>query len=136
MRPAWAHACGCKSRCELVTVSKAKRNCVRATECGKEAWSINRLSVDKNRIEGVAEQGERARNNKMTGETALVDGKSSAVADVPSSKDALVRGQVYQTARGPASLGWWAVPTISPSGALFIRRGRMTMPLAALTPGQ
>ena len=32
MRPAWAHTCGCKSRCELVTVSKAKRNCVRATE--------------------------------------------------------------------------------------------------------
>jgi len=42
VRPAWAHTCGCKSRCELVTVSKAKRNCVRATERGKEAWIVNR----------------------------------------------------------------------------------------------
>ncbi len=60
MRPAWAHTCGCKSRRELVTVSEVKRNCTRATECGKEAWSINRESMDKNRIEGVSKQGEQA----------------------------------------------------------------------------
>ena len=60
MRPAWAHTCGCKSRCELVTVSKVKRNCVRATERGKEAWSVNREPMNKNRIEGVAKQGEQA----------------------------------------------------------------------------
>ena len=62
--PAWAHTCGCKSRCELVTVSKVKRNCVRATERGKEAWSINREPMNKNRIEGVAKQGERAEYRK------------------------------------------------------------------------
>eukprot|EP01031_Cornospumella_fuschlensis_P025276 gene25276-30524_t len=56
----WAHTCGCKSRCELVTVSKVKRNCVRATERGKEAWSVNREPMNKNRIEGVAKQGEQA----------------------------------------------------------------------------
>jgi hypothetical protein len=33
---------------------------MRATECGEEAWSINCEPMDKNRIEGVAEQGERA----------------------------------------------------------------------------
>ena len=60
VRPAWAHTCGCKSCCELVTVSKVKRNCMRATECGEEAWSINRESMNKNRIEGAAEQGEWA----------------------------------------------------------------------------
>ena len=64
MRPAWAHTCGCKSRHELVTVSEAKRNCVRATERGKEAWSVNREPMNKNRIEGAAKQGERARNCK------------------------------------------------------------------------
>ena len=64
MRPAWAHTCGCKSRCELVTVSKVKRNCVRVTERGKEAWSINREPMNKNRIEGVAKQGEWARNHQ------------------------------------------------------------------------
>jgi len=33
---------------------------MRATECGEEAWSINREPMYKNRIKGVAEQGERA----------------------------------------------------------------------------
>lgn len=64
VRPAWAHTCGCKSRHELVTVSEAKRNCERATDRGKEAWSVNREPMNKNRIEGVAKQGERARNRK------------------------------------------------------------------------
>ena len=64
VRPAWAHTCGCKSRCELVTVSKVKRNCVRATERGKEAWSVNREPMNKNRIEGAAKQGEWAMNHK------------------------------------------------------------------------
>ncbi len=64
VRPAWAHTCGCESRCELVTVSKAKRNCVRVTERGKEAWSVSREPMNKNRIEGVAKQGEWAWNHK------------------------------------------------------------------------
>ena len=64
MRPAWAHTCGCKSRCELVTVSKAKRNCVRVTERGKEAWSVNREPMYKNCIEGAAKQGERVMNRE------------------------------------------------------------------------
>jgi hypothetical protein len=37
---------------------------MRATECGKEAWSINHEPMDKNRIEGAANQGERARNRE------------------------------------------------------------------------
>ena len=60
VRPAWAHTCGCKSRCELVTVSEVKRNCMRVTDCGEEAWSVNREPMNKNRIEGAAEQGEWA----------------------------------------------------------------------------
>ncbi len=60
MRPAWAHSCGCKSRRKLTKTSEAKRNRMRATECGKEAWSANHEPMDKNHIEGVADQGERA----------------------------------------------------------------------------
>ena len=45
-------------------MSEVKRNCMRATECGKEAWSINHEPMDKNRIEGAANQGERARNRE------------------------------------------------------------------------
>ena len=60
MRPAWAHSWRCKSSRELVTVSEVKRNCIRVTECGKEAWIVNREPMYKNRIEGAVEQGERA----------------------------------------------------------------------------
>ena len=60
VRPAWAHSCGCKSRRKLITANEAKRNCERATDRGEEAWGISCEPMDKNRIEGVAEQGERA----------------------------------------------------------------------------
>ena len=39
VRPARAHSCGCKSRRKLITANEAKRNCMRVTECGEEAWS-------------------------------------------------------------------------------------------------
>ena len=50
VRPAWAHSYGCKSRRKLITTSEAKRNCMRATECGEEAWSEIREPMDKNWI--------------------------------------------------------------------------------------
>ncbi|EON15015.1 hypothetical protein C266_03148 [Pandoraea sp. SD6-2] len=37
---------------------------MRATECGEEARSVNRELMDKNRIEGAAEWGERACNRE------------------------------------------------------------------------
>jgi hypothetical protein len=37
---------------------------MRVTECGEEAWSVNRESMNKNRIGGVARQGEWARNHE------------------------------------------------------------------------
>jgi hypothetical protein len=64
VRPAWAHSWRCKSSRELVTVSEVKRNCTRVTECGKEARSVNREPMNKNQIEGDAEQGERAENRE------------------------------------------------------------------------
>jgi hypothetical protein len=64
VRPAWAHSWRCKSSRKLVTASEVKRNCMRATECGKEAWSVNREPMDKNRIEGAAEQGEWAKDHE------------------------------------------------------------------------
>jgi hypothetical protein len=48
----------------LITTNEVKRNCVRATDRGKEAWSVSREPMDKNRIEGDAEQGERARDRE------------------------------------------------------------------------
>ena len=45
-------------------MSEVKRNCGRVTDRGKEAWSINHEPMEKNRIEGAADQGERARNRE------------------------------------------------------------------------
>ena len=64
MRPAWAHSCGWKSRRKLITANEVKRNCMRVTECGEEAWSINCEPMNKNRIEGAAEQGEWANGHE------------------------------------------------------------------------
>ena len=64
VRPAWAQSCGCKSRRKLITTSEVKRNCMRATECGKETWSVNCEPMDKNQIKGAAKQGERALNRE------------------------------------------------------------------------
>ena len=65
VRPAWAHSCGCKSRRKLITANEAKRNCARVTERGEEAWTVNRESMNKNHIEGAAEQGERQKAAKL-----------------------------------------------------------------------
>ncbi len=64
VRPALAHSCGCKSRHELVATNEAKRNSMRATECGEEAWSVDREPMGKKLREGAAEQGERAKNRE------------------------------------------------------------------------
>ena len=56
MRPARAHSWRCKSSRKLATVNEVKRNCGRVTDRGEEAWSVNREPMDKNRIEGAAEQ--------------------------------------------------------------------------------
>ena len=45
-------------------MSKVKRNCVRATERGKEARSVNREPMNKNRIEGAVKQGEWATSHE------------------------------------------------------------------------
>ena len=73
VRPAWARSWRWKSSRELATVSEVKRNCVRVTERGKEAWSINRGPMDKNRIQGAADQGERANDR----EAVVVKGQAA-----------------------------------------------------------
>lgn len=71
VRPAWALSCGCKSRRELATANEVKRNCGRGDGCQwqpERPWEgsveRNREPMYKNRIEGVADQGERAINRE------------------------------------------------------------------------
>jgi hypothetical protein len=60
VRPAWARSSGCKSPAELATARQVKRNCVRVTERGEEARSVDREPRYTNRIGGGAGQGEQA----------------------------------------------------------------------------
>jgi F-type H+-transporting ATPase subunit epsilon len=65
VRPAWAHSCGCKSRRKLITANEVKRNCMRATECGRKRGAKLRADgqePDRRR----AEQGERARRPRSS----------------------------------------------------------------------
>jgi hypothetical protein len=64
VRLARAHSGRRKSSCKLATANEVKRNCGRVTDRGEEAWSVNREPMNKNRIEGAAEQGERARSRE------------------------------------------------------------------------
>ena len=61
VRPAWAQSWRWKSSRKLTTANEVKRNCGRATDRRKEAWSINHEPMNKNRIEGVVDQGKRAK---------------------------------------------------------------------------
>jgi hypothetical protein len=60
VRPAWALSWRWKSSRNQAIESEANGNCVRATERGKEAGSVSRGPMDKNRIRGDAGRSERA----------------------------------------------------------------------------
>ena len=64
VRTEWEHSCGCKSRRKLITTNEVKHNRMRPTECVEKAWIVICEPMNKNRIEGATEQGERARDHK------------------------------------------------------------------------
>ena len=45
-------------------MSEVKRNCGRVIDCWEEAWIVNHEPRNTNRIEGAAEQGERANDRE------------------------------------------------------------------------
>ena len=96
MRPAWAHSWRCKSSRKLATANEAKRNCVSVTERGEEAWSTNREPMYKNRIEGAAEQGERARSR----EALVVKAKRRKFGGCAVKECVLTRGDLALCLKG------------------------------------
>jgi len=62
--PAWAQSWRCKSSRKLITAKEVKRNCGWATDRGGGSVDRNREQMNKNRIEGNADQGERARSRE------------------------------------------------------------------------
>ena len=64
-------------------------------------WSIQVTPATKN-ADGSSTEGSIYRVNKNTGDVQRVDGQAPAAAQALPPKDKLVKGQVYQTARGSA----------------------------------
>ena len=64
-------------------------------------WGLQVTPTTKN-PDGSTSQGSVWRYNKTTGDTVRVDAGQGATPAMPSSRDAMVKGQVYQTALGPA----------------------------------
>ncbi|PHP90541.1 hypothetical protein CFB52_010550 [Burkholderia sp. AU18528] len=48
----------------MIAANEAKRNRGRVTERREEAWSVSCEPMDKNRIEGAAEQGDQAKSRE------------------------------------------------------------------------
>ena len=80
----------------MITANEAKRNCMRVTECGKEAWSVNREPMNKNRIEGVAKQGERARDR----EALVIKAKQRRSGGCAAKECVLTRGDLALRLKG------------------------------------
>ena len=77
-------------------MSEAKRNCGRATDRGEEAWSEDDGLMNKNRIPGADEQGERA-----NGREALVAKARRRRSGSRASKvDALTWGDLASCLKG------------------------------------
>ena len=75
---------------------------MRVTECGEEARSINREPMDKNRIEGAAEQGERAKNR----EALVVKAKRRRCGDCVVKECGPYLGTPCLTPERVAALPW------------------------------
>ena len=96
VRPARARSCGCKSRRELITANEVRRNCARVAERGEEAWIVICEPMDKNRIEGGAEQGERAWNRKAL----VIKAKRRKFGGCAEKECVLARGDLASCLKG------------------------------------
>ena len=96
VRPAWARSLGWKSPAKLTTARQVKCNCVRETERGEEAWSVNRESRYTNRIRGGTDQGEQARDC----EALVVKGRGRKCGDCAVKDRVLTWGDLALRLKG------------------------------------
>ena len=73
-----------------------KHNCVRATERGEEVWIVICEPMNKNRIEGAAEQGKRARNR----EALVIKAKRRRSGGCAEKECVLTRGDLALWLKG------------------------------------
>jgi len=77
-------------------VSEAKRNCGRVTDRGEEAWSEEIGPMNKNRIPGADERGERANDR----EASMANARRRRSGGRVSKVDALTWGDLASCLKG------------------------------------
>lgn len=77
-------------------MSEAKRNCGRVTDRGEEAWSKEIGPMNKNRIRGAVERGERA----MDREASMAKARRRRSGGRVSKMDALTWGDLASCLKG------------------------------------
>ena len=100
MRPAWAHSWRCKSSRDLATGTERKRKGGRVTDRLKEAWKVTHGPTNRNRIQGAADQGERARDR----EALVANGKWRKFGGRVGKGCVLTRGDLASHLKGRRSV--------------------------------
>jgi len=83
-------------------VNEAKRNCGRVTDRGEEARSEEDGPMNKNRISGIGEQGERANGR----EALMANARRCRSGGRVSKVDALTWGDLASCLKGQRSQEW------------------------------
>ena len=104
VRPAWAHSWRCKSSRDLATGTERKRKGGRVTDRLKEAWKVTHGPTYRNRIQGAADQGERAPNR----EALVANGKRRKFGGRVGKECALTRGDLALRLKGRHAVSAWS----------------------------
>ena len=100
MCPARPHSWRCKSSRDLATGTERKRKGGRVTDRLKEAWKVTHGPTYRNRIQGAANQGERAKNR----EALVANGKRRKFGGRVGKECVLTRGDLALRLKGRRSV--------------------------------
>jgi len=100
VRPARAPSWRCKSSRDLATGTERKRKGGRVTDRLEEAWKVTHGPTDRNRIQGAADQGERARNR----EALVANGMRRKFGGRVGKECVLTRGDLALRLKGRRSV--------------------------------
>jgi len=104
VRPARAHSWRCKSSRDLATGTERKRKGGRVTDRLEEAWKVTHGPTNRNRIQGAADQGERAKNR----EALVANGRRRKSGGRVGKECVLTRGDLALRLKGRRAVSAWS----------------------------
>ena len=104
VRPAWAHSWRCKSSRDLATGTERKRKGGKVTDRPEEAWKVTHGPTNRNRIQGDADQGERANNR----EALVANGTRRRSGGGVGKECVLTRGDLALRLKKRRSVSEWS----------------------------